>query len=85
MKWIKFLRFAAHMIFFLVLGFKRNSIPSPLFWGGGRCCTHLQHVEIPRLGVKLELQLPTTATATAMQGSELCLIPTPQLTETPDP
>ena len=31
---------------------------------------YLQHVEIPRLGVKLELQLPAYATATAMQDPE---------------
>ena len=28
---------------------------------------HLRHMEIPRLGVKLELQLPVYTTATAMQ------------------
>ena len=28
---------------------------------------HLQHMEVPRLGVELELQLLGTATATAMQ------------------
>ena len=33
---------------------------------------HLRHVEVPRLGVKLELQLLTCATATATR-SELCL------------
>ena len=27
---------------------------------------HLQHLEVPRLGVRLELQLPTYTTATAM-------------------
>ena len=27
---------------------------------------HLQHVEVPRLGVRLELQLPAYAMATAM-------------------
>ena len=27
---------------------------------------HLQHMEVPRLGVELELQLPGYATATAM-------------------
>ena len=27
---------------------------------------HLQHVEVPRLGVKLELQLPATVTAITM-------------------
>ena len=34
---------------------------------------HLQHMEVPRLGVELELQLPAFATATA--------IPDPQPTE----
>ena len=34
---------------------------------------HLQHVQVPRLGVKLELQLLTTATATATQDpSRIC-------------
>ena len=28
---------------------------------------HLQHMEVPRLGVQLELQLPATATATETQ------------------
>ena len=33
----------------------------------------LQHTEVPRLGVKLELQLPTNLTATAMQDlSHVC-------------
>ena len=43
---------------------------------------HPQHMEIPRLGVESELQLPAYTTATAMQaGSEphLHLQPTPQL------
>ena len=32
-----------------------------------------QHMEVPRLGVKLELQLPTYATGTAMQDpSRIC-------------
>ena len=45
---------------FKVLGLECAFLPPPLFLG-----THLQHVEISRLGVKLELQLPTCATATA--------------------
>ena len=41
-----------------------------LFLGGGR---HLEHMEVPRLGVKLELQLPAYTTATAMQNlSHIC-------------
>ena len=42
-------------------------------------------MEVARLGVKLELQLPTYATATSNTGSELRLRPTPQLTGTPEP
>ena len=34
---------------------------------------HPQHMEVPRLGVELELQLPATATVTAMRESELRL------------
>ena len=34
---------------------------------------HLQHMEVPRLGVKSELQLPAYTTATAMQDpSRIC-------------
>ena len=44
---------------------------------------HLRHTEVPRLGVKLELQLPAYATATAMWGSKPCLRPTLQLTSMP--
>ena len=34
---------------------------------------HLRHMEVPRLGVKSELQLPTTATVTAMPDpSHVC-------------
>ena len=42
---------------------------------------HVRHMEIPRLGVELELQLLTYVTATATQdpGSEPHLWPTPQL------
>ena len=29
---------------------------------------HLQHMEVPRLGVEVELQLPAYATATAKRG-----------------
>ena len=44
-----------------------------LFWGGFVCFLffsflglHPQHMEVPRLGVEFELQLPAFATATAM-------------------
>ena len=40
-------------------------------------------MEIPRLGVKSELQLLAYTTATAMR--EPCLQPTPQLMAMPDP
>ena len=40
---------------------------------------HLWHMEVPRLGVEWELQLPTHATATAKAGSELHLRPTLRL------
>ena len=42
-------------------------------------------MEVPRLGVKSELQLPAYTTATATMGSEPCLQPTPQLMAMPDP
>ena len=32
------------------------------FWGG----LHMQHMEVPRLGVELEIQLPAYTIATAM-------------------
>ena len=35
------------------------------FWSFLFCRAHLQHVEVPRLGVDSELQLPVYATATA--------------------
>ena len=38
-----------------------DSVPSPHFLG-----LHLQHVEVPRPGIKSELQLPAYTTATAM-------------------
>ena len=40
-------------------------ILSGVFFGRGR--VHPQHMEIPRLGVQLELQLPAHTTATATQ------------------
>ena len=45
---------------------------------------HLQHMEVPRLGVKLELQLPayTTATATMLEPSHVCNLH--QFSATPD-
>ena len=33
-----------------------------------RLISHLQHMEVPRLGVKYELQLPAYSTATADQS-----------------
>ena len=41
---------------------------------------HLWHMEVPRLEVESELQLPAYATATAMPD----LLPTPQLAAIPD-
>ena len=46
---------------------------------------YLRHMEVPRLGVKSELQLLAYTTATALWDLEPCLQPTPQLTATPDP
>ena len=46
---------------------------------------HLWHMEVPRLGVELELQLPVKATATADAGSRPHLWPTPQLMAMLDP
>ena len=39
---------------------------------------HLRPVEVPRLGVQLDLQLPAYTTATATPDPELSLRPTPQ-------
>ena len=47
---------------------------------------HLRHMEVPSLGVELELQLLAYTTATAMgDPSEPHLLPTPQLMATLDP
>ena len=43
------------------------------------------HMEVPRLGVELELQPLAYARVTATRGSEQRLQPTPQITATPDP
>ena len=43
---------------------------------------HLWHMEVPRLGVESELQLPAYATATATGDPSYT---TPQLTAVPDP
>ena len=47
----------------------------------------MQHMEVPRLGVKSELQLPPYTTATATWGSELCcdLHHSSQQCQIPDP
>ena len=48
---------------------------------------HLRHMEVPRLGVESELQLPAYATVPATgDPSHVCdLEPTLQLVVTPDP
>ena len=46
---------------------------------------HLWNMEVPRLWVKSELQLPATATARSIARSESCLQSTLQLRATPDP
>ena len=52
---------------------------------------HMQHMEVPRLWVKLELQLQAYGTATGLYhshsitGLKLHLQPTPQLMAMPDP
>ena len=47
---------------------------------------HLQHMEVPRLGVESELQLQAYATATATPDpSRTCDLYTLQLTVLPDP
>ena len=47
---------------------------------------HLRHMEVLRLGVKLELLLPAcTHQSHSNVGFEPHLRPTPQLTATPDP
>ena len=47
--------------------------------GGGGSGTHLQHMEVPRLGVKLKIGLPAYA------RKNPCLQPIPQLMAMPDP
>ena len=42
-------------------------------------------MEVPRLGVESELQLPAYATATATPDLSPILRPTPHLTAMPDP
>ena len=44
----------------------------------------LWHMEVPRLGVELELQTSVLHQNHSNAGSEPCLQPTPQLTATPD-
>ena len=46
---------------------------------------HLQHMEIPRLGVESELQLPAYTNSHSNTGSEPHLWPTSQLTAMLDP
>ena len=60
-----------------------------LFWGFfgffAFLGPHPRHMEFPRLGVELQLQLPAYTTATATAGSETHLQHTPQLTAMLDP
>ena len=46
---------------------------------------HPMHMDVPRLGVESELQVPAYATATAKVAPKLLLQPASQLTATPDP
>ena len=46
---------------------------------------NLWHIEVPKLGVDLELELPAYPTAMGNTRSEPCLRPTPQLIATLDP
>ena len=47
---------------------------------------HPRHMDIPRLGVESELQLPAYARATTHTGPDwVCNLHTPQLTATWDP
>ena len=46
---------------------------------------HPRHMEVPRLGVRSELQLPACATATATRALSRSLQPTPQFMAMPDP
>ena len=46
---------------------------------------HPWNMEVPKLGVELELQLLAYTTASAMHNPKLHLQPKPQLMETPDP
>ena len=57
------------------------------FWGDGGGKSYLQHMEVPGLGVKLELQQRayTATTANSNTGSDPHLRPTPQLTAVLDP
>ena len=53
----------------------------PVFLG-----PHLQHMEVPRLGVESELRMPAFTTAIDSSArSEPCVQPTLQLTATLDP
>ena len=67
---------------------KQNCLHStPAFCCYRRCFLgpYPQHMEVPRLEVKSELQLLAYTIATRHTGSEPNLQPTPQLLATPDP
>ena len=46
---------------------------------------HPRHMEVPRLGIKSELQLPAYGRSHSNARSKPHLQPAPQLTATPDP
>ena len=59
-------------------------IPLPFFFFFAFSGPHQQHMEVPRLGVQSELQLPAYTTTTATRDpSPICDLP--QLTAMPDP
>ena len=63
--WLVFMKnfsYLAHMLKKKILGIESKSLPLLFCFLG----LYSQHMEVPRLGVELELQLPAYATATAM-------------------
>ena len=70
--------------FFFFLSFFLSSF-LPSFLPSFLSLPHLQHMEVPGLGVKSQLRLLAYATATATWDPSHCLRPTPQLMAMPDP
>ena len=62
-----------------------NDIGLLFFWWGCFLGPQMRHMEVPRLGVELELHLPGYTTAIAVKDSGRESGPPPQLTATPDP